>query len=63
MKHDNPNGPCECGAWHNLKDPEERKLFTREQIEEAVKLVTERLAKEIIMRHDTIDEFMSYLGK
>ncbi len=22
MSHDNPNGPCACGAWHGIKDLE-----------------------------------------
>lgn len=62
MKHDNPDGPCECGAWHDINDPRDRRHFTREQIEKEVKRRMEKIAEEIFTLHKELERFADFLG-
>jgi hypothetical protein len=62
MKHDNPSGPCECGGWHDINDPRDRRLFTRKQIEKVVKRRMEKVAEDILFLHKELEHLAGFLG-
>jgi hypothetical protein len=61
MKHDNLNGPCECGAWHDINNPRDRGYFTKEQLEKEVKKRMEKIAGDILILHKELELLASFL--
>lgn len=61
VTHDNPDGPCECGAMHLLSRDTDRKNFPAHMIRKAVLKKIQRYEEEIESAFSEIRAWMEVL--
>lgn len=61
MRHDNPDGPCECGGTHTLASEEDRRHFAKEEIRKQLLNVIHGCEEEIESKFREIKGWMELL--